>query len=151
MGTRRKQSEAKLLSGWKEIANHLHKGVRTVQRYEREFSLPVRRPAGKSLSSVIAIEAELDGWVAAAPFRKEFRLSQESVNKSTIDTRRALNELNRQVDALRRLRAESAELRAALHESVESLRKNLRFNLIGESLERRGVADVFSFPSKKIH
>lgn len=31
----------RLLSGWKEIANYLGKGVRTVQRYEYELLLPV--------------------------------------------------------------------------------------------------------------
>jgi len=41
-----------ILSGWKEIANYLGKGVRTVQRYERYMGLPVRRPAGKPSGSV---------------------------------------------------------------------------------------------------
>ena len=36
------------LNGWKEIANYLGKGVRTVQRYERTLALPVRRPSGRS-------------------------------------------------------------------------------------------------------
>jgi len=35
-----------ILSGWKEIACHLGRGVRTVQRYERELGLPIRRPLG---------------------------------------------------------------------------------------------------------
>ena len=55
------------LSGWKEIANYLGKGVRTVQRYERELRLPVHRPNGKSAGSVIATKAELDSWVNASP------------------------------------------------------------------------------------
>ena len=58
-----------ILSGWKDIANYLGKGVRTVQRYERELGLPIHRPAGKSLGSVIATKAELDRWVAAGPTR----------------------------------------------------------------------------------
>ena len=32
-----------ILSGWKEIANYLGKRIRTVQRYEREMSLPTHR------------------------------------------------------------------------------------------------------------
>jgi hypothetical protein len=35
-----------ILSGWKDIANYLGKGVRTVQRYGREMGLPIHRPAG---------------------------------------------------------------------------------------------------------
>jgi len=60
-------SELEILSGWKEIANYLRKGVRTVQRYEREQGLPIHRPNGKSTGSVIATKAELDGWVKGAP------------------------------------------------------------------------------------
>jgi hypothetical protein len=52
-----------VFNGWKEIANYLGKGVRTVQRYERALRLPVRRPAGKAKGSVLAIKAELDLWV----------------------------------------------------------------------------------------
>ena len=63
-----------IISGWKGIANYLGKGVRTVQRYERELGLPVRRPAGKSTGSVIATKAELDGWVMASPIHETFRL-----------------------------------------------------------------------------
>ena len=59
-----------VLSGWKEIANYLGKGVRTVQRYEWELGLPVRRPAGKPRGSVIATRAELDAWVMASPVRE---------------------------------------------------------------------------------
>lgn len=49
-----------ILTGWKDIANYLGKGVRTVQRYEREMGLPVHRPAG----AVVAVQAELTDWVS---------------------------------------------------------------------------------------
>ena len=64
-----------ILSGWKEIANYLGKGVRTVQRYEGELRLPVRRPAGRARGSVLATKLELDAWVTACPIRKEFQLT----------------------------------------------------------------------------
>lgn len=51
-----------ILSGWKDIANYLEKGVRTVQRYERDLGLPVRRPAGRARGSVLATRAELYAW-----------------------------------------------------------------------------------------
>ena len=72
----KKMEEGRFLSGWKEIANYLGKGVRTVQRYERDMGFPVRRPAGKPRAAVIATRAELDAWVAASPIRHEFRLSR---------------------------------------------------------------------------
>jgi hypothetical protein len=52
-----------LLTSWKEIAIYLSKGVRTVQRWERELGLPVRRPA-RSRHIVVATTSDLDGWVA---------------------------------------------------------------------------------------
>jgi hypothetical protein len=64
-------AQLEIFSGWKEIANYLRKGVRTVQRYERDLHLPIHRPSGESNGSVIAIKAELDSWVAAAPVRRD--------------------------------------------------------------------------------
>jgi hypothetical protein len=63
MSTSRRQSSEDLLNSWKEIAAYLQRGIRTVQRWETEFGLPVRRPAGKSRSAVIAIRADLDAWL----------------------------------------------------------------------------------------
>lgn len=55
------------LNSWKEIAVYLNRGVRTVQRWEAELGLPVRRPRGKRHSAVIAACAELDQWIASRP------------------------------------------------------------------------------------
>ena len=52
-----------LVNSWKEIALYLGRGVRTVQRWEHELGLPVRRPHGKSRSAVIALKPELDRWL----------------------------------------------------------------------------------------
>jgi hypothetical protein len=65
----RTTSTVEIFSGWKEIASYLGKGVRTIQRYEREVGLPIHRPAGKSRAAVIATRTELDGWVTAGPVR----------------------------------------------------------------------------------
>ena len=48
---------------WKEVAAYLGKGVRTVQRWERELSLPVRRPYGVEKHVIVALPEELDEWV----------------------------------------------------------------------------------------
>lgn len=36
-----------VLNSWKEVATYLGRGIRTVQRWERELGLPIRRPRGK--------------------------------------------------------------------------------------------------------
>jgi phage terminase Nu1 subunit (DNA packaging protein) len=56
-----------VLNSWKEVASYLGRGVRTVQRWEQELGLPVRRPRGKSRSAVIAFKSELDNWLHHAP------------------------------------------------------------------------------------
>jgi hypothetical protein len=52
-----------VLTSWKEIAAHLGKSIRTVQRWERELALPVRRPDLRRSGIVLADPAELDRWL----------------------------------------------------------------------------------------
>lgn len=56
-----------LLNSWKEIAAYMGRSERTVQRWERRFGLPVRRPAGKSRSAVIALPSEIQAWFRSVP------------------------------------------------------------------------------------
>lgn len=50
------------LDSWKEIAAYLRRGVRTVQRWEKQEGLPVHRLIHHAQSSVYAYRWELDGW-----------------------------------------------------------------------------------------
>jgi TolB-like protein/Flp pilus assembly protein TadD len=50
------------LDSWKEIAAYLRRGVSTVQRWEHEEGLPVRRHVHNKLATVYAFKAEVDGW-----------------------------------------------------------------------------------------
>src|SRR5262245_13508880 len=50
------------LDSWKEIAAYLGRGVRTVQRWEREEGLPVHRLAHAERGSVFADPVELTDW-----------------------------------------------------------------------------------------
>ena len=51
------------LRSWKEIARHLGASVRTVQRWEREFRLPVRRIEARRGAVVFAFPTELETWL----------------------------------------------------------------------------------------
>jgi Tol biopolymer transport system component len=57
----RSSPEARLDS-WKEIASYLGRGVRTVQRWERDEGLPVHRLAHEKRGSVYAYRPEVDAW-----------------------------------------------------------------------------------------
>ncbi len=52
----------RILSSWKEIAAYLNRGVRTVQRWEVSYKLPIRRPEN-DVMSVYAFSDELDAWL----------------------------------------------------------------------------------------
>lgn len=56
-------TNADVLNSWKEIATYVGRGIRTVQRWEQELQLPVRRPRGKQRSAVIALKQDIDLWL----------------------------------------------------------------------------------------
>lgn len=145
-----KNTQIEVFSGWKEIANYLGKGVRTVQRYERRLGLPIRRPAGKSSASVIATKGELDAWISASPLRVGFRRLELPADNAAM-----LKEFRMHLKELGQLRQETAALRQALVESLELLHTNPRFALpepqvVQLSSQRRVLAEVLSFDSKKV-
>jgi len=51
-----------VLSSWKEVAQHMGKGIRTVQRWEHQAGLPVHRPSGTCKGVVLAYPSELSAW-----------------------------------------------------------------------------------------
>ena len=111
-----------VLNSWKEIAAHLGLGVRTAQRYEQEFGLPVRRLDGKQHSSVRAYANELNLWLQqrtrchttmpAACIEVEGLLSRY---------RTSITNMRSSVSESQRLRKEGRVLRATLRNSVAAL------------------------------
>ena len=51
------------LESWGEIASYLRRDIRTVQRWEKEQGLPVRRLKIGKLGQVYAYRSELDKWI----------------------------------------------------------------------------------------
>jgi TolB-like protein/Tfp pilus assembly protein PilF len=52
------------LDSWKEIATFLKRGVRTVQRWEKEEGFPVHRHQHAKLGSIYALRSEVRAWQA---------------------------------------------------------------------------------------
>jgi hypothetical protein len=123
----RKNERSQFLSGWKEIANYLRKGTRTVQRYERKFGLPVRRPAGKPWGSVLATRGELDAWANASSIREAYRLATPVSNSAypAREIRRGLAEMIRLREQMFELRREVTKSIQMLHQSVCELQDGL--------------------------
>ncbi len=86
--------EKKLVS-WKEIAAHLGREVRTVQRWEKTEGLPVHRHEHQKKSTVYAYPSELDEWIrkrqpvddpeADAAFAREQELSGTDSPMDSVD------------------------------------------------------------------
>lgn len=72
--------QRRILNSWKEVAVYTGRGVRTLQRYEQHFGFPVRRPAGKSRSSVMAFCDEVDAWLSQTPTRPAANLAGSQNN-----------------------------------------------------------------------
>ncbi len=114
--------QQEVLSGWKEIARYLDLGVRTVQRYERELHLPIRRLSGNRRSAVIAAKSDLDSWVKLSATSQELALRktqiiQEYLSSEMVKGLRERAQLQAQMTALR------TELKASVREVRESILK----------------------------
>ena len=57
-------SDADLLKGWKDIAQHLRASDRTVQRWEALRGLPIRRVGIGASAVIYASRRELDAWLS---------------------------------------------------------------------------------------
>ena len=93
--------KSQVLNSWKEIAAYLGRGVRTVQRWERDLRLPVHRPKGKDRSAVLAFPAELDQWLLKTPVRYGDHLFTPAPLEETGNPFRQASELRAQIRQLR--------------------------------------------------
>jgi hypothetical protein len=107
-----------VLNSWKEIATYLGRGVRTVQRYERELHLPVRRFNGKPHASVVALPGDLDAWLREVALSDPF-LSPKSRSAA------AANAVRSSVAESRHLRSHCRDLRMTSLRELEILVANL--------------------------
>jgi hypothetical protein len=127
MATASLSTKSVVLNSWKEIAAYLGRGVRTVQRYERDLALPVRRPRGTTRSAVIALTDELDGWLRTAPTGEDSRQTEPPARATqvqallTMDKKTVQKTLGERYTLLQRC----SDLRAAHNEAVVKLITNL--------------------------
>jgi hypothetical protein len=62
-----KSKPASVLHSWKDIASYVGRGVRTVQRWEHDFGLPVHRPNHRERTAVLAFPEEIKDWLHQTP------------------------------------------------------------------------------------
>lgn len=160
MGTRQTTSQStNILCGWKSVAKHLGMGVRTVQRYERQLGLPVRRLAGRLRGAVVATKSELDAWVAASPIRETFqlpKLSSNSRSQDVVTVKRGIEEMRVLRDQMVTLRDEMKDAVQLLSNSIEILRDDLRegnwetrrLSILDNDRQRRSLQEWSSMETK---
>jgi hypothetical protein len=126
-----------VFSGWKDIANYLGKGVRTVERYERTLKLPIRRPAGKYRGSVIAIKTELDLWVLSASMREQTGMQKAPLRVAGYEgeekLQKAVAQMQRVCSEARQLRAELSLLRVTFTHQMQLARAALALKVAEKS------------------
>ena len=130
--------ERRQLVSWKEIAQYLGYGVRTVQRYELNLGLPIHRPGGREKASVLAFSDELDFWLRSTPLRSAVPsgLDAGHLNAEGIPDGGAkselIDDLHRAQDELKRAIAEYEHCLARYNSLKESLAgKSKWFELLG--------------------
>jgi hypothetical protein len=118
-----------VLTSWKDIARYMGKGVRTVQRWEQDFGLPVRRPQGSNKKAVLARPRDLDAWVAlrctsrAERVRADFSSSMDGPRPSLSLT--ALSLLNARIETARMLRDNNLALTKEVQAAIQELRSRV--------------------------
>jgi hypothetical protein len=160
-----------VLNSWKQIAQYLGRGVRTVERWEKELGLPVRRPRNHPCSAVFAIPTELDEWVrhdrhivspdygrrnnSIAATRKQLAATSRTIHQRTRQLRQVLASMTEFLRQSRepesRRRADFPEVRVMafdtktleeLEELAHNLREQIRLHPNHSKLEQVELREV---------
>jgi hypothetical protein len=141
MGQETYVGDPAVLSCWKDIAKYLGKGVRTVQRWEREFELPVRRPKGANhKSAVTAHPRDLDEWLTS---RWALRAVKETAKplEITAELIGLKIDIKERIHAAHALRVQQGHLIHELSAAMQMLVQNCDLLAKGEILESQKVRE----------
>ena len=121
-----------ILNSWKEISNYIGRGVRTVQRWEKDFGLPVRRPGGRLRGSVFAMREDIDAWLSSRQAREADEGAMSEVVPSAAHEHfvRLHKNAKTLVERFARFRRGASELEgtlrrtSAIHDKITSRKKD---------------------------
>ena len=117
------------LNSWKEIASHLERGVRTVQRWESELGLPIRRTGRGKRGAVYALVSELDLWrvTSGAVVGKELDPGSERAAGSAVEeSRRLMSSVQSMVQSVSMTTVRQRQQAQALQKRLDEMRRRLR-------------------------
>ncbi len=130
-----------VLNSWKEIANYVGRGVRTVQRWERDLGMPVRRPRGKSRSAVIAMSDEIDAWLRSAPTSELNDHQKHGIVVHDAKVIITLGSLHESLEKHEGLRDRCFQLRHANHEALSRLMASVKSLRDSLTIHRKATED----------
>jgi hypothetical protein len=135
-----------ILNGWKEISNHIERGVRTAQRWEALLGMPVHRPALKDRSAVVAFTDELDGWI-----------TRNVLDTPDVNSEGRNESLARLHDNMSSLAQHTAQLEAQTKALQEQLKQSLAIHrnwnasglpIIQAAASSRSMGSMLPFPPR---
>lgn len=104
------------LNSWKQVAQYFGLGVRTVQRYEQEFELPIRRLSRGRRNSVRAYPHELDSWLLRKTRHRKPGPERQSGEVTLISFKQNLARLRGLLEENRRLLDKTLVLKRGRHD-----------------------------------
>lgn len=107
-----------ILNSWKEIADFLQRGVRTVQRWERDLRMPVHRIGSGRRSPVYATIPELKFWMSTAEVD---RVQKAQISEPRTKSTRPIQESRRLLAAAHTLAQSLANATARQQRQAEIL------------------------------
>jgi hypothetical protein len=118
-------SAPRLLNSWKEIASYLDRGVRTVQRWERELGLPVHRVGTGKRSPVFAVVTELNFWVSTTAAARNGEAPRPQLVRVPVAGPKIAQESKRLLSNMHELARNLAEASVRQHREAELLQKRI--------------------------
>lgn len=144
---------AELLNSWKEIAAYTGRGIRTLQRWERELGFPVYHPHEAHHGVVHAFRAEIELWFRT----RHGERSANSIHQNNYERRRLLLKntevlkarTSRMAECLDQLKSEidrALRLGTDVHASCEAKRARKQLPQLSPDGER--ARSLVNFPTK---
>jgi len=117
------------LNSWKEIASYLDRGVRTVQRWEKNLQLPVRRIGKGKRAPAFAVVSEVKLWMETFAVSFPPDISASKTNCYDPDSRKSIAQLRARLLHLSQAVAAASVLQwrqtAALEKNIAALRSRV--------------------------
>ena len=133
-----------VFTSWKEIAAHFGKGVRTVQRWEEQLGLPVRRRGGSGTGIVVALRGELDEWL-----RSKMQVRPQHMNG--IDSEELQHLISGLQAKIQQLKGEIENLRSKKEAASKGTELNRRVNEAGLAFLKTEIATAIMFAEIALH